>query len=145
MTETDAGAAVYDLVVLALRELSADRELSVEAAMTLATVERLGPLRISALADRQGITQPSMTQLVQRLVNRGLLDRRPDPTDRRASLVAVTASGRTSLAERRTGSVERISALLHAAPAADVARLEAATADVLPHLRQRHMKTLARA
>jgi len=58
--------------------------------------------RLTDLADRAQITKQSMGYLVDYLEQRGYLERRPDPTDRRASLVCLTNRGwdqiRTALA-----------------------------------------------
>lgn len=51
------------------------------------------PFRITELAAREGITQPAVTQLVNRLEARGWVDRVPDPEDRRAVLVELTDVG----------------------------------------------------
>lgn len=56
-----------------------------------ATYER--PQRITDLAAAAGVTQPAITLLVNRLQERGLLVREPDPDDRRAVLVAITEQG----------------------------------------------------
>ncbi len=53
-----------------------------------------GPLRVSDLAEREAMTQPGVTMLVNRLADAGLRRARPDPTDRRAALVRITAAGR---------------------------------------------------
>jgi DNA-binding MarR family transcriptional regulator len=71
---------------------------------TLSALDRLdseGPLRVSDLTEREALTQPGMTLLVNRLAGAGLAERVPDPTDRRAVLVRVTEAGRAVLAERR--------------------------------------------
>jgi DNA-binding MarR family transcriptional regulator len=49
--------------------------------------------RLTDLAAWAGMTRPSMAQLVDQLEADGLLERRPDPTDRRAKLVALTPAG----------------------------------------------------
>lgn len=46
------------------------------------------------LAERAGMTKQSMAELVDDLVGKGYLERRPDPTDRRAKLIVATARGR---------------------------------------------------
>jgi DNA-binding MarR family transcriptional regulator len=48
------------------------------------------------LAARAGMTHQSMGELVQTLERRGYLERRPDPSDGRATLVLLTRSGRQS-------------------------------------------------
>jgi DNA-binding MarR family transcriptional regulator len=69
----------------------------------LAALDRLateGPLRVSDLASREGMTQPGVTILVNRLANSGHAERIADPTDGRAALVRITPDGRGVLAER---------------------------------------------
>jgi len=49
--------------------------------------------RLTDLAAWAGMARPSMAQLVDELEADGLVKRRPDPTDRRAKLVALTPAG----------------------------------------------------
>jgi DNA-binding MarR family transcriptional regulator len=49
--------------------------------------------RLTELAERAQITKQSMGYLVDYLEQRGYLERRPDPTDRRAALVCLTERG----------------------------------------------------
>ncbi len=51
------------------------------------------PRRITDLAIREGVTQPAITLLVNRLAERGWLKRTPDPLDGRAVLVELTTAG----------------------------------------------------
>jgi DNA-binding MarR family transcriptional regulator len=57
-------------------------------------------LRVSELAAREAMTQPGVTLLVNRLAEAGYAERVPDPTDRRATLVRITAAGQAALADR---------------------------------------------
>ena len=50
-------------------------------------------LRLKDLADRLRIAPRSATEVVDQLEAKGLVRREPDPTDRRATLVAATADG----------------------------------------------------
>jgi DNA-binding MarR family transcriptional regulator len=52
------------------------------------------PRRITELAAREVVTQPAMTLLVNRLEERGLVERGADPSDGRAVLVTLTTAGR---------------------------------------------------
>ena len=51
--------------------------------------------RISDLAERAQMTHQSMSQLVAGLEAQGYVERQPDPNDRRAKLICLTARGRT--------------------------------------------------
>ena len=53
-----------------------------------------GPLRASALAARLRIAPRSATEVVDALEEKGLVERSPDPHDRRATLVGVTPRAR---------------------------------------------------
>lgn len=56
---------------------------------------------MSRLADHERISKPSATGIVGRLVERGLVERSKDPSDRRSAIVAITAEGRHTLEDRR--------------------------------------------
>lgn len=86
--------------------------LSMTAAVTLASLERLGPQRLTDLAAREGVTQPAMTQLITRLEEAGLARRDASPADGRVVLVAITDEGRATLARRRAVRSERLGAIL---------------------------------
>jgi DNA-binding MarR family transcriptional regulator len=51
------------------------------------------PRRITDLAAGEGVTQPAITLLVNRLEQRGWVARAADPADRRAVLVTLTSLG----------------------------------------------------
>jgi DNA-binding MarR family transcriptional regulator len=52
-----------------------------------------GPRRITELAAEERVTQPAITLLVNRLAERGWVERVPDPSDGRAVLVSLTPAG----------------------------------------------------
>jgi DNA-binding MarR family transcriptional regulator len=89
-----------------------------------------GPMRLSDLTRTEQISQPGITQLITRLEHDGLVERRPDPTDRRAVLVHVTEAG------RRIGRSRRDDRTRHLVPL--IARLapeqRRTIADALPAL-----------
>ncbi|TGD89803.1 MarR family transcriptional regulator [Mycolicibacterium sp. CH28] len=115
-TDHDVSACVGDVLDqatdLTARFLSDRADLSASAAFTLNTVYREGPVRLTTLATREGISQPSMTQLVQRLERAGLVTRLADPDDGRAALIGITAAGRTLLDDRKRMRRERLAALM---------------------------------
>ena len=59
----------------------------------LNVLERHSALRPGELAEHLHIAPRSATEVVDDLQERGLVERRPDPADRRATLVALTAAG----------------------------------------------------
>jgi DNA-binding MarR family transcriptional regulator len=128
---------LLDLVVLVIRGVSDNRELSLTAVATLGSLDRAGAQRVTALAAAQGVSQPSMTQLVQRLQQRGLVTRVADPADGRAALVNVTAAGHAALVARRQRNADLIAELLGDLPEHDVRALTDALALVLPAMRTR--------
>ncbi len=93
---------------------------------TLDTLAFAGPLRITDLVEREGITQPGMTGLINRLEGEGLAIRSADPSDGRASLVSITDAGVALLAARRADRAAVISARLGELDDADRAALSAA-------------------
>ena len=105
-------AAGLERLIRLFRWISPPSGLSLTSAATLATLERGGPRRLTALAAREGVTQPAMTQLVARLQDAGLVDRVPDAADGRGGYVRITANGRAMLARRRAVRAERVAALL---------------------------------
>jgi len=98
-------------VVTLIRSLNTARVISRTAAGTLAILE-YGPSRLTALAAREGVTQPAMTQLIRRLETAGLVSREPDPKDGRVVQVTITDAGRSMMAVRRAERTERITELL---------------------------------
>ena len=105
-------AAGLERLIGLFRWLSPPSGLSLTAAATLATLERSGPRRLTALAAREGVTQPAMTQLVARLQDAGLAERVADPADGRVVQVRITAEGQAMLACRRAVRAERVALLL---------------------------------
>ncbi|MEW1957711.1 MarR family transcriptional regulator [Kineococcus sp. NPDC059986] len=90
--------------------------LSLTQARVLGTLHRDGPLRVSRLADLEGCAQPSMTGLVSRLADAGLVTRTTDPADARAVLVALTDEGRTALLANRRALRAPLARALHDLP-----------------------------
>jgi DNA-binding MarR family transcriptional regulator len=84
------------------------------------------PQRQSALAAELDVVPRSVTSLVDDLEAAGLVARQPDPTDRRATLVATTERGRAVLAEadeQRRRHAQRLLARLEPAEQDDLLRL----------------------
>jgi DNA-binding MarR family transcriptional regulator len=92
----------------------------------LRTLSRHGTMRLSELSGRLQIAPRTSTEVVDALQARNLVERRADPADRRATLVAVTEHGSAVLAEiRATRGAEagRLFGQLSSADRSELARI----------------------
>ena len=86
-------------------------------------LRRHGVMRLSELSDRLRIAPRSATEVVDALEKRGLVERRPDPGDRRATLVEVTDDGGSVLDAIRGSEAERVFSRLTPADRSQLARI----------------------
>src|SRR6185312_1832968 len=119
-------AAGVERLIGLLMSLSPADGLSATAAAALAKLERSVPRRLTALAVQGGVTQPTMTQLIARLEDSGLVQREADPADGRVVQVRLTDQGRDTLARRRAVRAERLAVILDRISPQDRAALGAA-------------------
>jgi DNA-binding MarR family transcriptional regulator len=96
------------------------------ARATMARLQLEGPTRISDLARAEGVTQPALTGLVNRLEAEHLVRREPDPTDARAALVVLTDAGQAFIDQRRAERSRLLAAQVEQLAAADQEALLAA-------------------
>jgi len=133
------GDAEPDLARRAWRAMSDvvldhDRKLAVSEALGLGfarvrALQRLAaqppdaqPHTLSALAERLAADPPYVTLIVDDLEQRGLVQRIPHPTDRRAKLVQLTQAGRAAAA-RADAIQDEPPPALRAVPEKDLAAL----------------------
>lgn len=98
-----------------------------------------GPRRITELAELERLAQPTMTLLVKRLEQQGLVSRERQPDDGRVVLVTLTAAGNGALEEYRAQASAALGVHLTAMPDDQVEALATATqtlADLVTHLQQ---------
>jgi DNA-binding MarR family transcriptional regulator len=120
-----------DEVLLQLGALAAPRQgLSRTAAATLTRLHRSGPTRLTELATGEGVSQPSMSALVTRLVDQGLLRRGGDPQDARVVVLYLTSAGVDLLTQRRADRADRLARALSELQPAAASRI----GDALPAL-----------
>ena len=91
----DRKAAVSEALGLSFARVQALRRLAAE------------PLTLRALAERLAADPPYVTLIVDDLEQRGLVERRPHPEDRRAKLVRLTRAGRAAAARPTRSSTSR--------------------------------------
>jgi DNA-binding MarR family transcriptional regulator len=115
------------------RRLRAERESSghtLSQFAALASIERHGPMSPGDLAARERVQPPSMTRIVARLEEEGLVSREPHPTDRRQQLLTATDAGRELLAADRLRRDVWLAQQLGGLSSAEQSKI----ADVLPLL-----------
>jgi DNA-binding MarR family transcriptional regulator len=80
-----------------LRGQRADTSVTLTQLAALSTLKRHGALTPGELAAHEKVQPPSMTRVLAALDERGLVERRPHPTDGRQALVELTTVGRDLL------------------------------------------------
>src|SRR5919198_4144138 len=55
---------------------------------------RHGPQSAGKLAEKFGVSRPTITRMVDGLIKKGLVERHVDPLDRRVAIISLTSSGR---------------------------------------------------
>jgi DNA-binding MarR family transcriptional regulator len=98
-------------------------ELTTPQALALRTVVLEGPLRMSALGERLGVSVATASRTVDALAARELVKRKPDAEDARAVNVCATARGRREQQARRARFVDALDDLLEELSADERRRL----------------------
>jgi DNA-binding MarR family transcriptional regulator len=100
-SEREPDADLGDLVLRVARGLrqrgaavTAPWDLAPHQARALRVVARHGQVRPGRIAAHLRVAPRSVTDVIDALEERGLVERAPDPADRRATVVTLTASGR---------------------------------------------------
>jgi DNA-binding MarR family transcriptional regulator len=109
----DLLAAARTLALLARVLERAAGDLTLPQYRVLALVDA-GDERATRLAGRLAITKPSVSAVVDGLVERGLLAREPVAGDRRAIRLRLTAAGSHALAEAEAAMAKRLEPLVDA-------------------------------
>ena len=120
LAEGSGGAAEIDVTRLrvALARLSRRLRRHELAGLTptqlaaLATIGKTGPMRLGDLAAAEGIAPSTLTRLVTALEDSGYVQRTADPSDARASTLAITAHGQEALERIRTETTLMLTASL---------------------------------
>ena len=82
-----------------LRAQSGDSVITLSQLSALSTLSKCGSMTPGDLAAKEGVQPPSMTRVIAALEGRGLVARRPHPTDGRQAIVEVTRAGQERIDE----------------------------------------------
>src|SRR6201999_1076080 len=102
----------------------------------LVRLDRFEGLKQSELAEMMDLQPISLTRLVDRLCDNGLIERRSDPNDRRAKRLFLTAAARPLLEQLGELGEEMMAAALAGVPGEAVTKIIAQLATVKENLRQ---------
>jgi len=116
-----------------LRQTRPMGELTQNQISVLSSLELAGALTPRELSDDQRVQPPTMTKVLAKQEERGLIQRSPHPTDGRQVLLSATASGRAELLEQRRVADEWLTRRLTGLPAEDRETLERA-AEILDRI-----------
>lgn len=94
-------------------------DLNLSQASLLAFVEEFGPHTQTSLAERMALGRASTGTMIDQLQDRELIQRQPDPEDRRVWLVSITARGKEVVAQ-----ILEIDAVFRNALRKDISRSE---------------------
>jgi DNA-binding MarR family transcriptional regulator len=117
MSNDDLGRLGSELVTWSARLVRAVRH-AVEqppGVRVLSILDERGPLGITALAEADRCSQPTMSGTVSVLADRGWVRKVPHPADARSSLVELTTPGHRALADFRRAAGREIAGRLVAA------------------------------
>jgi DNA-binding MarR family transcriptional regulator len=111
-----------------LRSTAAARDagLTPTAISLLLTVARIGRVRLSELAEGEGINPTMLSRVIAGMVQDGLLTRSSDEGDRRAAWVETTAAGRRLAERMRRERTRAVNDALEALSEADRGRIDRA-------------------
>lgn len=96
-----------------------------------------GPLPPSLLVKRLGIASASVTALLDRLETAGLVERQPNPADRRSVLVALTPRGRSVVEAQFALFTADVAAAIRAAEPENVDEFNEMLGRIIATLRSR--------
>jgi DNA-binding MarR family transcriptional regulator len=102
-----------------LRQARPVGELTQNQISVLTSLELAGALTPRELADAERVQPPTMTKVLAKLEERGLVQRTPHPTDGRQVLLSATTTGREVIAEQRRAKDEWLTRTLAGLPAAE--------------------------
>ncbi len=102
------------------RRLASSLDLTRSQADTLQTLRDLGETAMNGLSEAMRVHGTTMTRMVDTMVERGMVERVPDPQDRRVVRVRLSARGEDVVASLRRSKRELMGATLRELPEAEL-------------------------
>jgi DNA-binding MarR family transcriptional regulator len=103
---------VVGRIARSVRQAHAVGDVTLSEVSVLARLDRDGADSPGALADLERVRPQAMATTLAALEERGLVSRRQDAADGRRAVMTVTDAGRKVLADRRSESVRRLTAVV---------------------------------
>ena len=126
-TGTDTALLAADLrgvIGQLIRRLRRENLFPLNQASVLGRLDRDGSQSVSDLAAAERVRPQSMAQTVGDLEADGLIERRPDPDDRRRALVLLTAAGKSRIEADRAAREGWLVKAFEELPEDDLATIE---------------------
>jgi DNA-binding MarR family transcriptional regulator len=108
--------------------LEGDASVTPTLLVALATIERHGPMTAGDLAAHERVRKSTVTRLIGALLERGLIERTPDPLDGRVVWLQLSPEGRRFIQRVRRRKDEYLTQRLKRLTPDELATLERATA-----------------
>jgi DNA-binding MarR family transcriptional regulator len=89
------------------------------------------PMSPGSVADALGVPKANVTEIIERLVEQGLVKREPNPQDRRSHNLTITKKGKAEVEQLREWSTRRIEKVFERIPEAKLELLAASLEDML--------------
>ncbi|MEX0317903.1 MULTISPECIES: homoprotocatechuate degradation operon regulator HpaR [unclassified Ruegeria] len=89
-----------------IRTMLSDVGITEQQWRVLRVLEEEGPQDPTRIAERACLLLPSLTRILQKLDEKGLIDRRPDPDDRRKQIIKITDPGQKIIHDNLTASIQ---------------------------------------
>ena len=94
-------ARAREKVMAPIREMLSESGITEQQWRVLRALSESGALDATKLADRACLLLPSLTRIIQTMLEKGYVSRSTDKEDRRRQLITITASGQTIIDDNR--------------------------------------------
>jgi DNA-binding MarR family transcriptional regulator len=100
----------------------AEADITPSMLSVMATLDACPPMTLGELAARERVRPPTMTRIAARLDEEGLIERRPDDSDKRVSHVTLSSKGNELIGRNRSRKDAYLTGRLRAAGTDDLDR-----------------------